>query len=80
AGFMHHAKPGLVYLTHPTELGTLYTRDELQAISAVCQAHHLPLFIDGARLGYALNHLSDITLADLAQYADAFYIGGTKCG
>ncbi|MGY3724796.1 L-threonine aldolase [Granulicatella balaenopterae] len=77
----HMVSPGMVYISHPTELGTVYTREELKAIYEVCQKAGWPLFVDGARLGYVLNErISDITLADLAKYTDAFYIGGTKCG
>ena len=75
----HIVPPGMVYITHPTEYGTLYTLSEMEAISAVCRKHHLPLYLDGARLGYGLG-ASDITLADIARLCDAFYIGGTKCG
>ena len=77
----HMVQPGMVYLSFPTEVGTIYTYGELQAISEVCRKHHLPLFIDGARLGYGLcSPESDITLPQLAQLADVFYIGGTKVG
>ena len=71
----------MVYLSFPTEVGTIYTLSELEAISAVCKKHKLPLFVDGARLGYGLcSPESDITLPQLAQLADVFYIGGTKVG
>lgn len=77
----HMVMPGMVYLSQPTEYGTLYTREELEAISQVCRAHHMPLYVDGARLAYALAcPANDVTLADLARLCDAFYIGGTKCG
>ena len=73
--------PGLVYISQPTEYGTLYTKAELEAIRAVCDEHKLPLFIDGARLGYALaSPANDVSMKDLARLADVFYIGGTKCG
>ncbi len=73
--------PGMVYISHPTELGTLYTKSELFALSAVCREYHLPLFLDGARLGYGLvSRQSDLTLSDIAEYCDIFYIGGTKVG
>lgn len=73
--------PGLVYISHPTEYGTLYTLDELKALRAVCDRHHLPLYIDGARLGYGLAaEKNDVTLEDIARLADVFYIGGTKVG
>jgi threonine aldolase len=77
----HMVQPGLVYLSQPTESGTLYTRAELEAIRAVCLRCRLPLFIDGARLGYGLTaDGNDLTLRDLAQLCDVFYIGGTKVG
>lgn len=77
----HTVKPGMVYISQPTEYGTLYSKAELAAISAVCEQHALPLFVDGARLGYALaSPQNDVTLADLAALCDVFYIGGTKCG
>ena len=77
----HIAKPKMVYLSNPTELGTIYSLAELKAISAVCKDHGLYLFVDGARLGYGLTaEDNDVTLADLAQLCDVFYIGGTKCG
>ena len=77
----HIVQPGMVYISQPTELGTVYSRTELAALAQVCRRHGLPLFVDGARLGYALHpEVSDVTLADLAALADVFYIGGTKCG
>ncbi len=77
----HMVQPGLVYLSHPTEWGTLYTKDELTAIRSVCDVYHLKLYIDGARLIYALQSPeTDVTLRDLANLTDAFYIGGTKAG
>lgn len=77
----HMVHPGMVYISQPTEWGTLYSKKELTDISAVCRKHHIPLFIDGARLAYALGSSSnDVTLEDLARLADVFYIGGTKCG
>ena len=77
----HTVMPGMVYLSQPTEYGTLYSLEELTAIHQVCQAHQLPLYIDGARLAYALSSLeNNVTLPDLARLCDAFYIGGTKCG
>ena len=81
ANHPHSVYPGLVYVSQPTELGTLYSLAELEALSAVCRQHQLPLFIDGARLAYALGSPSnDVSLADLARLTDVFYIGGTKCG
>lgn len=77
----HMVQPGMVYISFPTEVGTIYTLNELQAISAVCRKYALPLFVDGARLGYGLcSPQSDVTLPLLAQLADIFYIGGTKVG
>lgn len=77
----HMVRPGMVYLSHPTEYGTLYTRNELEIISAVCRANKIPLFLDGARLAYALGcPANDVTLAVIAHLCDVFSIGGTKCG
>lgn len=77
----HAVFPGLVYITFPTELGTLYSAAELDAIYQVCRSHGLPLYVDGARLGYGLMAPgNDITLPYLARHCDAFYIGGTKIG
>ena len=79
--FEHIAQPKLVYISNSTELGTIYTLAELEAISAVCKKYGLILFVDGARLGYALAAKdNDVTLADLARLCDVFYIGGTKVG
>ena len=72
--------PGMVYISHPSEYGTLYTRNELERISAVCKEFAMPLFLDGARLGYGLTADTDVTLQDIAKLTDVFYIGGTKCG
>ena len=72
---------GAVYISHPTEYGTLYTKDELQAIYGVCKEYEIPLFVDGARLGYGLAaENTDVTLPVLAKLCDVFYIGGTKVG
>lgn len=77
----HMVFPGMVYLSHPTEYGTLYSREELKAISVICQQFHIPLYLDGARLGYGLmSQETDVTLQVVAQYCDVFYIGGTKVG
>lgn len=74
-------QPGMVYISHPTEYGSLYKLSEVEAIRAVCDAYGLPLYIDGARLGYALAAKeNELTLQDLARLSDAFYIGGTKVG
>ena len=77
----HTAQPKLVYISNPTEYGTIYSLAELEALHAVCQRLGLYLFVDGARLGYGLQcRSSDVTMADLARLCDAFYIGGTKVG
>ena len=77
----HMVQPGMVYLSQPTEVGTLYTLAELEAISSVCRDRNLTLYVDVARLGYALAAPSnDVTLPDLARLTDVFYIGGTKTG
>ena len=77
----HMVFPGMVYLSHPTEYGTLYTKEELTKISSICHTYQIPLFLDGARLGYGLMSLStDLTLPDIASLCDVFYIGGTKVG
>ena len=79
--FEHIVQPKLVYISHPTELGTLYTKAELEALSAVCRELGLYLFMDGARLGYGLMaNGTDVTMADIARLCDVFYIGGTKVG
>ena len=79
--YEHMVHPGMVYISQPTEYGTLYTKQEMSAISAVCREYHIPLYVDGARLAYALAcKENDVTLADFATLCDAFYIGGTKCG
>ena len=77
----HAVQPAMVYISYPTEYGTLYSKQELTAIHQVCQEYQIPLFVDGARLGYGLaSKESDITLPELAKLADVFYIGGTKQG
>ena len=77
----HTVQPKMVYISNPTELGTLYSKAELQAISHVCREMGLYLFLDGARLGYGLTAAeNDLTLEDLASLCDVFYIGGTKVG
>ena len=79
--FEHMTIPGAVYISHPTEWGTLYTKQELADLSAICHKYNLPLFLDGARLGYGLASLNtDVTMQDIAKYCDVFYIGGTKVG
>lgn len=77
----HMVFPGMVYISHPTEYGTLYTADELKAISGICREYKIPLYLDGARLGYGLmSSETDVTLPMIAQLCDVFYIGGTKVG
>ena len=77
----HIVKPKMVYISHPTEYGTLYSLDELTKISDICRKNNLLLFLDGARLGYGLMSTStDVTLPDIARLCDVFYIGGTKVG
>lgn len=77
----HTVQPGMVYVSFPTELGTIYSKAELEAISDVCHEKRIPLFIDGARLGYGLTcKACDLTVKDIAAMADVFYIGGTKQG
>ena len=76
----HMVFPGMVYISHPTEYGTLYTKQELRDISGVCREYEIPLFMDGARLGYGLAAETDVTLKDIAELTDVFYIGGTKVG
>jgi len=76
----HMVRPGMIYLSHPTELGTLYTRAELSAIHAVAKACGLRLYIDGARLAYGMAAEEAVDLPYLASICDAFSIGGTKCG
>ena len=79
--YEHIVQPGMVYISHPTENRTLYTKDELTAIYHVCRKCGMPLFLDGARLGYGLmSDASDMTLPELAHLCDVFYIGGTKVG
>ena len=77
----HMVMPGMVYLSQPTEYGTLYSLEELRRIRALCDEFSLKLYVDGARLAYALaSPENDVSLADLAALCDVFYIGGTKCG
>ena len=81
ASYTHMVFPGMLYISHPTEYGTLYTKAELTALSEVCRAYKIPLFVDGARLGYGLaSKQTDVTLGDLCDLCDVFYIGGTKVG
>lgn len=77
----HVVQPGMVYISNPTENGTIYTKQELTELSNVCREKGLPLFMDGARLGYGLAaEGNDLTLPDIARLCDVFYIGGTKVG
>ncbi|MBE6543515.1 MAG: aminotransferase class V-fold PLP-dependent enzyme [Ruminococcaceae bacterium] len=77
----HMVAPRLLYISHPTEYGTLYSLEELSEISDFCHAHGIGLYLDGARLGYGLaSYSTDVTIKDVARLCDAFYIGGTKVG
>lgn len=77
----HIVQPGMVYISFPTENGTIYSKSELQNIHNTCKKYELPLFVDGARLGYGLTaHNNDLTLEDFVMLTDVFYIGGTKVG
>ena len=79
--YEHMVFPGMVYVSYPTEYGTLYTKKELTEISKVCNEYQIPLFLDGARLGYGLmSKEADLSLEDIARLCDVFYIGGTKVG
>ena len=79
--YEHMVAPGMLYISHPTELGTLYTLAELEDLSRVCREANIPLYMDGARLGYGLAaEGTDVTLKDIARLCDVFYIGGTKVG
>lgn len=81
SSFEHIVQPKMVYISNPTELGTIYSKAELTAISEVCKKQDLYLFMDGARLGYGLTAQgNDLTMADIARLCDVFYIGGTKVG
>jgi threonine aldolase len=81
SSFEHIVQPKMVYISNPTELGTIYSKEELTAISQVCKEQGLFLFMDGARLGYGLTAQgNDLTLPDIANLCDVFYIGGTKVG
>lgn len=77
----HMVQPGMVYISNPTELGTLYSRKELEKLHAVCRECGLYLYLDGARLGYGLSaDGNDLDLPTIARLCDVFYIGGTKVG
>lgn len=77
----HMVFPGMVYISHPTEYGTLYEKKELEELAEICHSYEIPLYMDGARLGYGLmSRNTDVTLPDIARLCDVFYIGGTKVG
>lgn len=77
----HMSNPGMVYISHPTEYGTLYSKKELSEIYRICKEYDMNLYIDGARLAFALaSDDTDVSMEDLAKLCDVFYIGGTKCG
>lgn len=79
--YQHMVAPGMLYISQPTEYGTVYSLSELKALSECCHRHNIPFYVDGARLGYALAaEGADFTLRDMARLADLFYIGGTKVG
>lgn len=78
--YEHMVAPGVLYITYPTEFGTLYSLEELEALSEVCHKYHIRIYLDGARLGYGLAAREDVTLKDIARLCDVFYIGGTKVG
>lgn len=79
--YEHMVAPGMVYISFPTEFGTIYSLEELESLSKVCHSHSIPLYIDGARLAYGLAAEGcDVTIKDIARLADVFYIGGTKAG
>lgn len=81
ANYEHMVKPGMVYISQPTEYGSLYSLKELEEIHVVCNEYEIALYVDGARLAYALScPKNDVTLKDLGRLCDVFYIGGTKCG
>ncbi|MBQ9080818.1 MAG: aminotransferase class I/II-fold pyridoxal phosphate-dependent enzyme [Clostridia bacterium] len=81
ANHTHMVFPGMVYISHPTEYGTLYSKHELTRLAEVCRHYDIPLFMDGARLGYGLmSYQTDLSLPDIAALCDVFYIGGTKVG
>lgn len=79
--YTHMVQPGMLYISHPTEYGTLYTKEELTALSETCHAYGMKFYLDGARLGYGLaSRSTDVTASDIAALCDAFYVGGTKVG
>lgn len=83
SSYDHMVFPGMVYISFPTEYGTVYTKEEMAALHSICKEYEIPLFVDGARLGYglaAVEEMGGLTLETLAQNCDVFYIGGTKVG
>lgn len=79
--FEHQVQPAMVYISFPTENGTLYSKAQLTELSELCRERKIPLYLDGARLGYGLvSEKNDLTIKDIAELCDAFYIGGTKVG
>lgn len=78
--YEHIVQPKMVYISQPTELGTMYTKNELEQLRSICDDYDLYLFMDGARLGYGLAADTELTLKDYVKYCDVFYIGLTKCG
>lgn len=78
--YEHMVAPGAIYISFPTEYGTIYTRDELEQLHDICHEYDIPLYIDGARLGHGLAASPDLDLPDIARLCDVFYIGGTKMG
>lgn len=79
--YEHSVAPGMLYISYPTEYGTLYTKKELEALHEICKKHDMPLYVDGARLGYGLAcDACDIKMSDMPLLCDVFYIGGTKVG
>ena len=78
--YEHIVSPGAVYISFPTELGTIYSLEELKALSRLCRKYRIPLYLDGARIGYGIVASNDVSLCDIADLCDVFYIGGTKIG
>ena len=79
--YAHMVRPGAIYISHPSEYGTLYTRDELKALRELCDEYSMKLYLDGARLGYGLAaDNTDVGLPEIAEFCHVFYIGGTKVG
>lgn len=77
----HMVFPGMLYVSQPTEYGAIYSKRELEALSLICRKYKIPLYVDGARLAYALaSRENSLSLRDIARLADVFYVGGTKCG